>query len=165
LLCSSASCRSPSCWDGIKANATRCLQARLEKEFSDPVVGRCVAIASLGDEITIPTPESTPGGPEQATALFIPWCKARGLAPKDIDCNVASLPNASSNWTGCHYNGSDAIKTATPHLYYWSKVWGFEWAALQMREFTQITKKYLPNAVSYDQQVETHTAVTAFYTV
>ena len=78
---------------------------------------------------------------------------------------MASLPNASSNWTGCHYNGSDAIKTSTPHLYYWSKVWGFEWAALQMREFTQITKKYLPNAVSYDQQVETHTAVTAFYTV
>ena len=36
--------------------------------------------------------------------------------------------------------------TATPHLYYWSKVWGFEWAALQMSEFTAITKKYLPNA-------------------
>lgn len=139
-------CRSPSCWDGIKANATRCLQARLESEFSDPMVGRCVAIASLGDEITIPTPESTIGGPEQATALFIPWCKARGLAPKDIDCNLASLPNVTSNWTGCHYNGSDAIKASTPRLYYWSKVWGFEWAALQMREFTQITKKYLPNA-------------------
>ena len=104
-----------------------------------------MAVASLGDEITIPTPESVSGGTEQATAIFIPWLQQRGLTPADIGCNVASGPN-SSNWTGCTYNASALIATSNPVLFYWSTIWGYEWAALQMKEFTDITKKYLPNA-------------------
>ena len=72
-------CRTPTCWDGIHANATRCLNKTLAERYSDPKVGRCVAIASLGDEITIPQPSTVPGGAAQATAQFIPWAQARNL--------------------------------------------------------------------------------------
>ena len=53
-------CRSPSCWDGIFANASRCLEAALEKEYSDLKVGRCVAIASLGGAPTVAEPDAEP---------------------------------------------------------------------------------------------------------
>eukprot|EP01048_Picozoa_sp_COSAG05_P007085 COSAG05_NODE_488_length_9324_cov_10.796336_4_plen_412_part_00 len=138
-------CRSKTCWDGIYANASRCLRPTLQQHFGNPAVGRCVAIASLGDEITIPQPESVPGGPAQATAEFIPWAQRQGLHPSDIGCNAASGAN-SSNWTGCHYDASTANAAANPALFYWSTVWGFQWAALQMKEFTDLVKQFLPNA-------------------
>ena len=65
--------------------------------------------------------------------------------PADIGCNVDAGPN-SSNWTGCHYDASTTNATKNPALYYWSSVWGYEWAALQMKAFTDLVKQYLPNA-------------------
>ena len=51
-----------------------------------------MAIASLGDEITIPQPSSVPGGAAQATAQFVPWAQARNLtvSPSGARCPLLS---------------------------------------------------------------------------
>ena len=43
-------CRNPICWDGIRANASRCLEATLNSSFHDPKVGRCVAVVSTSSQ-------------------------------------------------------------------------------------------------------------------
>ena len=71
---------------------TRCLNKTLAERYSDPKVGRCVAIASLGDEITIPQPSTVPGGAAQATAQFIPWAQARNLTVSPSGARRTLLP-------------------------------------------------------------------------
>jgi hypothetical protein len=127
----------PVCWTGIYANASQCLDTQLAA--MSPATKECVAVASLGDEITIPPILSVPGGAAEASILFVSWAQKKGLLPLDIGC-------AGANWSNCQWDTSSQAKQSNPAGYYWSSIWSYEWAALQMRQFTELVAAHLPNA-------------------
>ena len=93
-----------------------------------------VLVVSLGDEIGLD------GAPANDHAGFRAWLKSQNLKPSDVD------PNAGDSWDKVMYT-PDLKNTglASPLLYY-SKVYGYRYGIRQLKERTDILKRYLPNA-------------------
>jgi hypothetical protein len=93
-----------------------------------------IAVVSLGDEIGLEQP------PAKDTKGFHDFLKTKGLKPADVD------PAAGADWSKVAYDPSDKIKESNPGVYYWSKIYGYRYGIRQLKERTDILRKYLPNA-------------------
>lgn len=94
-----------------------------------------IAVVSLGDEITLPTP----GGADAANG-FRQWLQSRGLKPADVD------PAAGGDWTKVAYNADPKLMDFAPALYYWSKRYQYHFGIQATKQRTDILRKHLPNA-------------------
>jgi hypothetical protein len=92
-----------------------------------------IAVVSLGDEI----------GLEQPSAKdhdgFRAWLKAQNLKPADV------VP-AAGDWSKIEYNAAPATAKSQPRLFYYSKIYSYRYGIQQLKQRTDILKKYLPNA-------------------
>lgn len=99
-------------------------------------------VVSLGDEISLPEPES-----EVAGEGFIAFLKALGTKPGDVD------PSAGGEWARISYPAdlkkpevADALKAAKPGLYYWAHRYLYRYGIQEMKKLTDVLHKNLPNA-------------------
>ncbi|MCS7045448.1 MAG: beta-galactosidase trimerization domain-containing protein, partial [Gemmataceae bacterium] len=92
-----------------------------------------IAVVSLGDEIGLGGP------PAKDHQGFRAWLQSRKLQPDDVDPGAA-------NWEQIMYSPTEAAAKAKPRLYYWSKIYAYRVGIGQLKERTDILRKYLPNA-------------------
>lgn len=93
-----------------------------------------IAVVSLGDEIGLAAP------PANDHAGFRAWAQAKGLKPGDID------PAAGGDWQKVRYDPSPKVAATNPGQYYWSKIYAYRHGIKQLKERTDLLKKYLPHA-------------------
>ncbi len=92
-----------------------------------------IAVVSLGDEIGLAAP---PANDHQG---FRAWLQAQKVSPRDID-------PAADSFDKIMFSPAEANSKANPRLYYWSKIYSYRYGISQLKERTDILKKYLPNA-------------------
>lgn len=100
-----------SCWDGIYANASKLRHMFSRSIYAQPAVASCVAVVSMGDEVTLPPPDDNK---QQANAAFTAWARQRQLRPEDLGC-----PNG---WVGCTYDTSSGTALTNAPRYYFSSL-------------------------------------------
>ena len=123
-----------NCWDGIHANSSK-LRAFFEGSiYADPKVAACVAVVSMGDEVTLPPPDNNP---EQATAAFRLWAQNRSLGPHDVGC---------SDWSSCDFCDNATCASTNPARFYHSTLFKQDFSIAQMKVFTDEVKRWLPHA-------------------
>jgi hypothetical protein len=93
-----------------------------------------IAVVSLGDEIGLAVP------PANDHKGFHAWLKSKNLKPKDVD------PAAGDDWSKVQYNPAKETSKTKPELFYYSKIYSYRYGIRQLKERTDILKKYLPNA-------------------
>ena len=93
-----------------------------------------IAVVSLGDEISLPSP-----GDVAATDEFRQWLQDRGLQPANVD------PSAG-DWKAISYNVDAKTKDSKPGVYYWSKRYQYHFGIRSIKERTDILRHHLPNA-------------------
>ncbi|HMF17175.1 MAG TPA: hypothetical protein VKE98_08210, partial [Gemmataceae bacterium] len=93
-----------------------------------------IAVVSLGDEIGLAVP------PANDHKGFHAWLKSKNLKPKDVD------PAAGDDWSKVQYNPAKETSKTKPELFYYSKIYSYRYGIGQLKERTDILKKYLPNA-------------------
>lgn len=95
---------------------------------------RNIAVVSLGDEISLPSP-----GGADVNSRFQNWLKSRGMKPADV------LPSAA-NWDAVAWNIDAKLKESQPGIYYWSKRYQYDFGIRSIKERTDILRKHFPNA-------------------
>jgi hypothetical protein len=93
-----------------------------------------IAVVSLGDEIGLAQPSPTD------YAGFRNWLKSQKIKASEVD------PNVGDDYDKIKYLPSPAIINTAPRLYYYSKIYGYRYGIGQLKERTDILRKYLPNA-------------------
>lgn len=93
-----------------------------------------IAVVSLGDEIGLALP------PAKDDKGFRAWLQSKQMKPSDVD------PAAGSDWEKIKYDPAPATAKTNPGLYHWSKIYGYRYGIKQLKDRTDILKKYLPNA-------------------
>lgn len=93
-----------------------------------------IAVVSLGDEIGLALP------PAKDDKGFRAWLQSKQMKPTDVD------PAAGSDWNKINYNPAPATAKTNPGLYHWSKIYGYRYGIKQLKDQTDIVRKYLPNA-------------------
>jgi hypothetical protein len=93
-----------------------------------------IAVVSLGDEIGLAVP------PKDDHKGFHAWLKSKNLKPKDVD------PSAGDDWSKIQYSPAKETAKTKPELFYYSKIYSYRYGIGQLKERTDILKKYLPNA-------------------
>ena len=94
-----------------------------------------IAVVSLGDEITLPTP------PADDHTSFRQWLKDRGLKPSELDAAWGD------DWEKVRWSpGTDGAKS-NPHHYYFSRLYQYRYGIAQQKALTDALREYLPNAL------------------
>ncbi len=93
-----------------------------------------IAVVSLGDEIGLAAP------PAKDHAGFRAWLKTQGIKPGEVD------PAAGNDYDKINFNPAAEIAKSNPRLYYYSKIYGYRYGIKQLKDRTDILRKYLPNA-------------------
>ncbi len=93
-----------------------------------------IAVVSLGDEIGLALP------PAKDDKGFRAWLQSKQMKPSDVD------PAAGSDWEKITYNPAPATAKTNPGLFHWSKIYGFRYGIKQLKDQTDVLRKYLPNA-------------------
>ena len=94
------------------------------------------------DQIAIPLPDSNPTPQKQAQSEveFRRWAREeRKLSLSEVGCNE------SLGWGGCRWNATPGSNVSNPRLFYYSKVWSFQWGSLQLKKFTDAITAHLPH--------------------
>ena len=94
-----------------------------------------IAVVSLGDEISLPTP-----GTESVNDEFRQWLKNRGMKPSDVQ------PAAGDDWSRVVYSPDPQVRTAQPTAYYWSMRFRYDYGIRAIKQRTDILRQHLPNA-------------------
>lgn len=92
-----------------------------------------IAVVSLGDEIGLAVP------PANDHKGFRAWLATQNLKPGDVQAGAAS-------WDAVLYTPKPETAQTMPGLYYWSKIYGFRYGIKNLKERTDILRRYLPNA-------------------
>jgi hypothetical protein len=93
-----------------------------------------IAVVSLGDEIGLALP------PAKDDKGFRAWLQSKQMKPSDVD------PAAGNDWDKITYNPAPATAKTNPGLFHWSKIYGYRYGIKQLKDRTDILRKYLPNA-------------------
>jgi hypothetical protein len=93
-----------------------------------------IAVVSLGDEIGLAVPSA------KDAAAYHEFLKGKGLKPADVD------PAAGDDWSKVAFDLSPKLADKNPGVYYWSHIYGYRYGINQLRDRTDILRKYLPNA-------------------
>jgi hypothetical protein len=93
-----------------------------------------IAVVSLGDEIGLALP------PAKDDKGFRAWLQSKQMTPSDVD------PAAGNDWDKITYNPAPATAKTNPGLFHWSKIYGFRYGIKNLKDRTDILRKYLPNA-------------------
>lgn len=93
-----------------------------------------IAVVSLGDEIGLALP------PAKDDKGFRTWLQSKQMKPSDVD------PAAGSDWDKITYNPAPATAKTNPGPYHWSKIYGYRFGIKNLKDRTDILRKYLPNA-------------------
>ncbi len=109
------------------------LEDHCKKLKADGLADR-IAVVSLGDEIGLAAP------PAGDNAGFRAWLQSQKLKPADVD------PDAGESWDRVNYNPDPKLAQSKPSLFYWSKIYSYRYGIRQLKERTEILKRYLPNA-------------------
>ena len=130
-------------YDGIYANASFVSEhLRTTPPYNESWAPSCFAIITMGDEIAIPLPDSNPTPQKQAQSEveFRRWAREeRQLSLSEVGCNE------SLGWGGCRWNATPSSNVSNPRLFYYSKVWSFQWGSLQLKKFTDAITAHLPH--------------------
>jgi hypothetical protein len=92
-----------------------------------------IAVVSLGDEIGLSAPAANDH------KGFRAWLRTQKIEPGEVDANAKDLDQVL-------YSPSEATSTSNPRLYYWSKIYGYRVGIGQLKERTDIIRRYLSNA-------------------
>ena len=117
----------------VRGVATNKLEEYCKKLQADKRADK-IAVVSLGDEIGLALP------PAKDDKGFRAWLQSKQMKPSDVD------PAAGNDWDKIAYNPAPATAKTNPGLFHWSKIYGFRYGIKQLKERTDILKKYLPNA-------------------
>jgi hypothetical protein len=90
-----------------------------------------IAVVSLGDEIGLAAP------PADSHVAFRAWLKSRNLQPMDVD---------ASAWDKVLYDPSPATAKTNPKAFYHSRIYGFGHGIRDLKDRTDILRRFLPNA-------------------
>jgi len=93
-----------------------------------------IAVVSLGDEISLPSPRG-----KELDGQFRDWLKSKGVKPADV------IPGASK-WDAVSWDVSPEGKDSQPGIYYWSKRYQYDFGIRNIRQRTDILRKHFPNA-------------------
>jgi hypothetical protein len=93
-----------------------------------------IAVVSLGDEIGLEVPK------KDDHKGFHAWLKSKNLKPKDVN------PAAGDDWSKILYSPAKETSKTKPELFYYSKIYSYRYGIKQLKDRTDILKKYLPNA-------------------
>ena len=130
-------------YDGIYGNASFVSEyLRTTPPYNESWAPSCFAIITMGDEIAIPLPDSNPTPQKQAQSEveFRRWAREeRKLSLSEVGCNE------SLGWDGCRWNATPSGNASNPRLFYYSKVWSFQWGSLQLKKFTDAITAHLPH--------------------
>jgi hypothetical protein len=117
----------------VRGVPTDKLEAYCKKLQAEGKAGK-IAVVSLGDEIGLAVP------PANDHKGFHAWLKSKNLKPKDVD------PAAGDDWSKVRYNPAKETSKTKPELFYYSKIYSYRYGIGQLKERTDILKKYLPHA-------------------
>ncbi len=92
-----------------------------------------IAVVSLGDEIGLARP------PAKDHKGFRDWLQSKGIKPSEVDAGASSYEQVE-------YGPTEENAKRKPGVYYYSKVYGYRYGIKQLKERTDILRKYLPNA-------------------
>ena len=92
-----------------------------------------IAVVSLGDEIGLGAP------PADDHKGFRAWLHTQKVQPGEVDAGATA-------WDKVLYSPAAETSKTNPRLYYWSKIYGYRVGIGQLKERTDILRKYLPNA-------------------
>lgn len=93
-----------------------------------------IAVVSLGDEIGLAVP------PAADHAGFRTWLKTQPVKAADLD------PAAGGDIDQLLYSPKPEAAQSKPGLFYYSKLYSYRYGIRQLKERTDILRKYLPNA-------------------
>ncbi|HEV2294750.1 MAG TPA: beta-galactosidase trimerization domain-containing protein [Tepidisphaeraceae bacterium] len=94
-----------------------------------------VAVISLGDEITLPTPST------DSHTAFREWLKNEGVNPSALD------PTWAEDWEKVQWSpGADAAKS-NPRLFYYSRLYQHRFGIARQKALTDVLQEFLPNAL------------------
>jgi hypothetical protein len=93
-----------------------------------------IAVVSLGDEIGLSQPPATDH------ASFRAWLKAKGVKPSELDAA------AGDDYEMLSYSPKADTAKSKPGLYYYSHLYAYRFGINQLKQRSDILKKYLPNA-------------------
>lgn len=96
---------------------------------------RRIAVVSLGDEISLPTPEA-----KAATEDFVAFLKANGVAAVEVD------PGSGGDWSKIAFSPDRSLKQSKPGLYYWSLRYQHHYGIQAVKRKTDVLRRFLPNA-------------------
>ncbi len=105
------------------------LETQLKKIADSGKAGQ-IRVVSLGDEIGL----SAPAG--DVSAGFRAWAQARGLKAGEID------PAAGDEWGKIAFD----TNTKNPRLYYYSRLYEYQFGIDELKTQTDLIKRYLPRA-------------------
>src|SRR5262249_33978500 len=71
---------------------------------------------------------------------FREWLRTRGLRPSDLD------PALGNDWTKVNFTPTPAAAKSQPGVYYFSKLYAYRYGIGQLKERTDILRRYLPHA-------------------
>lgn len=117
----------------LRDSATDKLEAQCKKLQAEGKADK-IAVVSLGDEIGLAAPPATDH------AGFRAWLKTQKVQPADLN------PAAGADWEKVMYSPTAETAKTNPGLYYYSKRYGYRYGIGQLKQRTDILRKYLPNA-------------------
>jgi hypothetical protein len=117
----------------VRGVATKDLEAYCQKLKAAGHAER-IAVVSLGDEIGLALPPATDH------AGFRAWLKTQKIKASDLD------PAAGDDIDKLTYSPTAETAKTKPGLFYYSKLYGHRYGIRQLKERTDILRKYLPNA-------------------
>lgn len=93
-----------------------------------------IAVVSLGDEITLPTP------PADDHTAFRQWLKGRGVKPSDLDAAWGD------DWEKVRWSPAADAAKSNPPLFYYSRLYQYRYGIAQQKAQTDALREFLPNA-------------------
>jgi hypothetical protein len=117
----------------VRGVPTNKLEAHCQKLRAEGRADK-IAVVSLGDEIGLAQPAA------KDHDGFRAWLRARQIAPNQVD------PTAGSDYDKLTYSLDPATAKTKPGLYYYSRLYAYRYGIRQLKERTDLLRKYLPNA-------------------
>lgn len=96
---------------------------------------RSIEVVSLGDEITLPTPEG-----REATEGFVAFLKAQGVRAEEVD------QASGGDWSKIAYSAGAELRHSKPALFYWCQRYRHQFGIQTIKRHTDVLRRWLPGA-------------------